>query len=204
VGGPLLKRNARGWEKTRHSETKHLARVAHPDFERSAAQFGFRVDLFWDRVAITSANWYQFPRCAFILLLSGHHSTVPRPTTSVPIFFEPSLISMVKEFWLVLLVISTAAGRWATTAKFFSAILHFMPNVARCESRLWVWAATILVWLQNGVSPKSEATLDLDKANYLILRLINAEREGRILAVKWLDAIWAAASAGCMSSGQFA
>jgi hypothetical protein len=64
---------------------------------------------------------------------------------------------MVKEFWLVLLVISTAAGRWATTAKFFSAILHFMPNVARCESRLWVWAATILVWLQNGVSPKSGA-----------------------------------------------
>ena len=32
MGGPLLKRNARGWEKTRHSETKHLARVAHPDF----------------------------------------------------------------------------------------------------------------------------------------------------------------------------
>ena len=50
MGGPLLKRNARGWEKTRHSGTKHLARVAHPDFERSAAQFGFRVDLFWDTV----------------------------------------------------------------------------------------------------------------------------------------------------------
>lgn len=136
MGSPLLKRNARGWKQPRHSETKHLARVVHPDFERSAAQFGFRIDLFWDRVAITSANWYQFPRCAFTLLLSGHHSTVPRPTTSVPIFFEPSLISMVKEFWLVRLVISTAAGRWATTAKFFSAILHFMPNVGRCASRV--------------------------------------------------------------------
>ena len=123
----MLKRSARGWKKTRHSGTKHLARVAHPDFERSAAQFGFRIDLFWGSVAITSANWYQFPRCAFTLLLSGHHSTVPRPTTSVPIFFEPSLISMVKEFWLVRLVISTAAGRWATTAKFFSAILHLCP-----------------------------------------------------------------------------
>jgi hypothetical protein len=44
----------------------------------------------------------------------------------------------------------------------------------------------------------------MDKANQPILRLINAERDGRILAVKWLDAIWAAASAGCMSSGQFA
>jgi len=50
VGGPLLKRNARGWEKTWRSETQHLACVAYPDFERSAAQFGFRVDLFWGRV----------------------------------------------------------------------------------------------------------------------------------------------------------
>ena len=77
---------------------------------------------------IISAKLYQFARCAFTLLLSGHHSTVPRPTTTVPIFVEPSLISMVKEFWLVRLVISTAAGRWATTVKFRSAIFHSLHD----------------------------------------------------------------------------
>jgi hypothetical protein len=45
---------------------------------------------------------------------------------------------MVKEFWLVRLVISTAAGRWATTTKFFSAIsIFYTCAVLRSEPKPW-------------------------------------------------------------------
>jgi hypothetical protein len=85
-------------------------------------QFGFLAMLLRERrfgiFSKISINFRQDARCALTDLYSGHHSTDPRPTFSVP-SFEPAIFtSIFKALRLARLEISMVAGRWAITVTF--------------------------------------------------------------------------------------